>query len=151
MGLFSRPKPAEEAPLTPPISQERLIDLFKERGWHYFVDSDGDLGGTWDDDQFYFMLRGENREILHIQSLWHLSVPMEKLEEARAFIREWHRTKLWPKAYHRINDEGVVRIFCENSIDWEHGATDAQINQQVSCALGTASEFYRELGAALGM
>ena len=92
MGLFSRPKPAEEAPLTPPISQERLIDLFKERGWHYFVDSDGDLGGTWDDDQFYFMLRGENKEILHIQSLWHLSVPMDKIEEARAFIREWHRT-----------------------------------------------------------
>lgn len=100
MGLFSRPKPEESAPLTPAISQERLIALFKERGWHYFVDSDNDLGGTWDDDTYYFMLRGKDQEILHIQSMWHLSIPIERLEEVRAFIREWHRQKLWPKAYH---------------------------------------------------
>ena len=95
MGLFSRPKPEESAPLTPAISQERLIALFKERGWHYFVDSDNDLGGTWDDDTYYFMLRGKDQEILHIQSMWHLSIPIERLEEVRAFIREWPRQKLW--------------------------------------------------------
>ena len=148
MGLFSRSESAPEEALTPPVTQERLVQLFKDKGWHYFIDSDGDLGGTWDDDTFYFMLRGENKEILHIQSMWHLSLPMDKLDQVRRFIVEWHRSKLWPKVYHRINDEGVIRIFCENSVDWEHGASDDQLMQQISCALGTSAEFYRELSAA---
>ena len=44
--LGRAPKPDEPDPLVPtPISQQRLIDLFRRQDWHYFIDSDGDLGG----------------------------------------------------------------------------------------------------------
>ena len=67
--LGRAPKPDEPDPLVPtPISQQRLIDLFRRQDWHYFIDSDGDLGGQWDDVTFYFFITGSDDELLVIRS-----------------------------------------------------------------------------------
>lgn len=149
MGLFS----ASSQPMVEPtpISAERLVGLFDQRGWKYFVDNEGDLGGYWDDNRFYFLVRGSDHEILHVQGLWHLSLRFERLEEVRSFIEQWHRDHLWPKCYHRITDEGRIRVFTENTVDWEHGATDEQLLQQISCALGTSAQFFDTMAEALGV
>ena len=52
---------------------------------------------------------------------------------------------------HRNDACFAFREGVENSVDWEHGATDAQLNQQIACALGTGQEFYNELAKALGL
>ncbi len=146
MGLFSQRQPES---VTPPISQERIKEVFDRRKWQYYVDNEGDLGGMWDDDNFHFMLRGADKEILIISGRWHNSLTIDKLDQVREFIVQWHRSKLWPKCYHRIDDEGRVRIFTEVSIDYEHGATSEQLEQHISCALGTSGSFFRELAEAL--
>ncbi|QWW18868.1 YbjN domain-containing protein [Schaalia sp. 19OD2882] len=147
MGLFASRPPASGVPI---VTQDRIKAVFDEQKWHYYVDSDGDLGGMWDDDNFHFMLRGEDKEILIISGRWHGSLPMDRLEQVREFITNWHRGKLWPKCYHRIDDEGRIRLYTEVSIDYEHGATDKQIYQHVSCALGTSQQFFKALATELG-
>lgn len=151
MGLFSTRSAPPASDVPTPISRDRLVRLFEEQGWKYYIDNEGDLGGNWDDNQFYFMLRGADSEILHIQSMWHTTLDIEHLEEVRLFIDTWHRDRLWPKCYHRISDEGRIRVFAKHTVDMEHGATDAQLLQQVRCALGTATQFYDEITRGLGV
>lgn len=154
MGLFSSPTPEPQAapgPVTPPVTQERLKALLDSRNWNWWVDNDGDLGGMWDDNPFYFILTGNQNEILQIYGNLSESISINHLDAVRDFILKWHHDKLWPKCYHRITDTGVIRIFTENTIDWEHGATDQQIMQQIECALGTAGSFYSALRSELGI
>ena len=79
MGLISRrpdpspePGPAAPVPADPavptPLTRERVIALFKKRDWRYFIDSEGDLGGIWDDATFYFFFHGEMKEIFWIHA-----------------------------------------------------------------------------------
>lgn len=134
-----------------PLSRDRLISLFENEQWRYFVDSEGDVGGVWDDDQVYFLIRGTDSALLQIQALWHMTPKIDYLEPIRGFIEEWHRRRLWPKCYHRITDEGRIHVFCENTIDYGDGATDEQILQQVRSLLGTAAGFFEDLTASLDL
>lgn len=149
MGFLSGSAAQSASP--PPVTRDRLVDLFERRQWKYFIDNEGDLGGNWDDNQFYFLLRGADREILHVQGMWHTTPGIDRLEEVRAFVEQWHREHLWPKCYHRIADDGRIRVFCENTVDHEKGASDEQLLQQIHCALGTAASFFDELGHALNL
>ncbi|MDC4232258.1 YbjN domain-containing protein [Actinomyces sp. B33] len=150
MGLFSPAAPDAPAAPTPPVTQERLKEILSGQDWRWFVDSEGDLGGTWNDSQFYFLLTGKDKEILHIQSSWHRTVEIDDLERVRMFLLQWNHDRLWPKCYHRIMDNGEIRIYAENTVDWEHGATDEQLLQQIRCAIGTANGFYEALAAEVG-
>lgn len=151
MGFFSSAPEQTPEPVTPPVSQDRLKALFDARKWKWWIDNDGDLGGMWDDNPFYFILGGGDKEILQIYGTLSESVPIERLDAVREFILQWHHDKLWPKCYHRITDSGMVRICTENNVDWEPGVSDEQLMLQVECALGTADSFYTELRRALGI
>ncbi|MSS85020.1 YbjN domain-containing protein [Actinomycetaceae bacterium WB03_NA08] len=146
MDLFQRPT-GEALPL----SQERLITVFKENDWRYFIDDEDDFGALWDGSTFFFLLRGDEQEILHIQSLWNREIDPERLDDVRIFIEEWHRTHFWPKCFYRIREDGKVRVFTENNIDWEHGVTDKQLQQQVTCAVASSRSFYDGLEAELAL
>lgn len=135
-----------------PLCRDRVESQLKRMDWRYFIDSDGDLGSVWgDNDVFYFLLRGSDEEILHIQAMWHQTMPIERIEEVREQIDQWNLKRLWPKGSHRISDEGRIRVFAEVSVDWEPGVTDNQILQQIRCALGTTSQFFETLQNELGI
>ena len=134
-----------------PVTQDRLKDLFNQRSWTWFVDNEGDLGGRWNGYTFYFLLTGTNQEILHILGGWGNPINPDRLPEARAFIADWHRKHLWPKVCLTLNDQGVVNIRVENTVDWESGATDEQLYQQNDCALGTGMQFFEELNEELSL
>jgi hypothetical protein len=44
---------------------------------------------------------------------------------------------------------GRLAVYAEVSVDFEHGATDAQLAQTVSCGLGTAVQLFHAVGAQL--
>ncbi|MCD4549491.1 MULTISPECIES: YbjN domain-containing protein [unclassified Schaalia] len=146
---MSMPPTALESTQFPALSQERIIQLFKQKNWRYYIDNEGDLGGMWEDNTFHFMLRGEKKEILVVSGRWHNNCPFEKLEQIRELIINWHRGKLWPKCYHRIDDEGRIRLYTEVSVDYEHGLTDKQLEQHIDCALGTSGQFFSMLDEEL--
>lgn len=149
MGFFSSPEPETSA--LPAISQERIKALFDRDDIKYFVDSEGDLGGMWDNNVFYFMLRGEMGEILFVQGRHNQTIPISRLEEVREIINAWNRDKIWPKAYYRVNDEGSITVFGDHASDWEDGVTDEQLNLTITCALSTTHRLFATIAEELGI
>lgn len=133
-----------------PLSQDRVKAVLDSRKWHWFVDNEGDLGGIWDSNTFFFILLGEGPTILRVQGTLNRRLSLDHLDAVREFILEWHREKLWPKASHHITDDGDLRIEIDHCVDWEHGVSDAQLLQQIECTLGTAHQFFEALLERLG-
>lgn len=132
-----------------PLSRDRIENILKAREFSYFIDSDGDLGGFWGDNTFWLTVRGDKQQIYHIQSKWHGSLPVEYLEQVRQFIADWHTKRFWPKAFHSIDDNGRIRVFCEIAQHYQFGATDAQLDQQMHCAITTSIDFFSTFEKAL--
>ena len=77
-------------------------------------------------------------------------VPIEFGEDLRDFLQAWHGEYLWPKA-HVVDQEGGDRVVAEVNADYEYGATDAQLVQQVMCALATTLQLFRALEERYGI
>lgn len=158
MGLFASgqdpaavgQQPAARDDVPTPLSVERVAALFKQRDYVFFIDSDGDLGGTWDDATFYFLLHGESKEVFHVRAQYPGTVDASHLEQVRTVMEESHRSRPWPKASYRIDDEGDIRVYASHSVDYEYGVTDAQILQHVDCAIGSILRLFESLNEALG-
>jgi hypothetical protein len=129
----------------PPLSKERIKDALRAEDWTFSVDSDGDIGGLWDSNVFYFFTYGEQREILQIRGRWHQDLPIELRGEVRELLDEWHFSKIWPKAYTTVDDSGRVWVLAEHSVDWEHGVTDAQLRLTLRCAITTSLSLFKRL------
>lgn len=151
MAWFSRN--SEVAPADPvrDLTQERIVEIFDEEEWHYIIDDDGDLGGRWGDVIIYFIILGQQKEMLQI--VGRMSTPIDEAhhDEAMIFIEDWHRDRFWPKAYTVFDDEGAMRVCAEVNIDHEPGVSKLQLRQHIRCAVGTQMQFYEALRERFGM
>jgi hypothetical protein len=125
-----------------PLTIARIVEWFEDNGFSYFIDNDGDLGGLWRGRLFYFFLFGERSEILQVRGQWNREVSIERLEEILDACNEWNADRIWPKAYVRVRDNGMVHVISEVATDLEHGATDAQLGQLLHCGLSTGSMLF---------
>jgi hypothetical protein len=125
-----------------PVTPVRIAEWFRRNEFSYFVDNEGDLGGLWRGRLFYFFLFGDASEILQVRGQWHREVAIERLEEVLDACNEWNAERIWPKAYVRVRDNGMVHIIAEVATDLEHGVTDDQLNQLLFCGLSTGSMFF---------
>lgn len=142
LGDPARTAPAQDS--TPPdvpteLTAERLRAWFTRHGYTYFVDDEGDVGGLWRGRLFYFFLFGERHEILQVRGQWNREFAIERLTEVLEICNQWNADKIWPKAYVRVRDDGMVHLTCEVATDLEHGVTDAQLGQLLHCALSASS------------
>ena len=149
MKLFGSKSEQANPNVPTPISQDRLIEIFKSNDWKYFIDSDGDLGGMWESNQFFFFIAGENKDGLVVQGRWHDSISFDKMRDLQNLIDEWNATKLWPKCYSRTDDNGRISVFTEVAQTWRYGATEAQLLQQLTCALSTSVDFFNHIESTL--
>nr|WP_277212876.1 YbjN domain-containing protein [Isoptericola croceus] len=131
--------------LPTPVSLARVGNDLARRGYRFRTDDDGDITGTWDGNRFWFLLLGEEEEILQVRGRWAGTVP----DSARAAVlqacNDWNRERIWPKVYTRPENAGLA-LYTEVSVDLEHGATDTQLAETVSCGLVTASQFFASVG-----
>ncbi|WP_245858863.1 YbjN domain-containing protein [Luteimicrobium subarcticum] len=128
-----------------PLDRARVVDWLGSEGYSYFVDSEGDLGGIWQGRLFYFLLFGENDEIVQVRGQWHRDLTIERLEEILEVCNEWNADRIWPKAYTRVRDNGMVQVYTEVTVDLEFGANDEQLADVLQCGLSTASLFFDTL------
>ncbi|MBO1753302.1 YbjN domain-containing protein [Actinotalea sp. BY-33] len=137
---------ADQAARRPsPVDLSRVEAYLVGRGYHVAHDEDGDLTGTWDGDRFWFLLLGEQHEILQVRGRWHRTLPAHRRAAALLAVNDWNRERIWPKVYLRDEDEGSA-LYTEVSVDLEHGVTDDQLGQLVACGLGTGVQFFAALG-----
>lgn len=128
-----------------PLDSARIEAYLVARGYHVVRDEDGDLTGTWDGDRFWFLLLGEDHEVLQVRGRWHRTLPVDRRSAALLAINDWNRERIWPKAYLREED-GRTALYAEVSVDLEHGVTDDQLAQLVACGLGTGVQLFAALG-----
>ena len=141
-----RPAPAQTPPGRAPwpIDRDRVGNFLTARDYHFVIDDDGDITGLWDSHRFWFLLMGEQREIIQVRGRWARTLAPEHRSLAMLAINDWNRDRIWPKSYLREED-GRLAVYTEVSADLEPGATDEQLGQILSCGLGTAVTLFREL------
>ncbi|NMR19516.1 YbjN domain-containing protein [Cellulomonas fimi] len=125
-----------------PVTVARILEWLQTNEFSYFVDSDGDLGGLWRGRLFYFFLFGDEAEILQVRGQWNREISIERLPEVLEACNEWNADRIWPKAYVRVRDNGMVHVISEVATDLERGVTDAQLAQLLHCGLSTGSMFF---------
>ena len=135
----------------PALRGERIEAVLRSQSWAYQVDSDGDVGGTWNGHTFYFFVTGEHNEILHVQGRWKDSLPPERRPEVLAVIDAWHQDSYWPKAYTRLSERGDIEVYAEHAVDWEFGVTDDQLFETMLCGVATSLRLFDHLAQRLGL
>lgn len=130
------------AELPRPVSPERIVEWCEAEGFTYFIDSEGDLGGFWNGRLFYFLVFGEQDEVLQVRARWNREINIERLEEILELCNAWNTERIWPKTYVRVLDDGSVNVMAESGYDLEQGVTDAQLARLLASAIGTATMFF---------
>ena len=142
MGMFTK----DEAPHAPlePLTRDRVVATLVASNWTYFIDSEGDVGGFWDNNVFYFFTFGEAKEIFQVRGIWVQRPPASELPRLAALVNEWNALHRWPKGM-VYESNGVAQVRGELTVDYEHGVTDEQLRQHVRCAISTTMDMFKHL------
>ncbi|KMM45772.1 MAG: YbjN domain-containing protein [Cellulomonas sp.] len=149
MGFFSKhdapePAPAAPAPALEPLTHERVTATLDAHGYRYAIDSDGDIGGIWDDHVFYFVRIGAEREFLQVRGRWTRPLAASRYLEVLELANAWNTDKVFPKTYVRVEDD-LLGVYAEHAVDYRPGVADSQLDQHLGCAVSTALAFFSHL------
>ncbi|MDY5584996.1 MAG: YbjN domain-containing protein [Arcanobacterium sp.] len=139
-----------EQPVVPeyptPITMQRIQQVFVNNDWVYDLIDENTIQTGFDGYLFRVKLDVES-EYVHIAG-YNKEVLSDKLFDiVSGHIQEWHRTKLFPKAYlMNADEEEGMQLVTEHSGSYRTtGATDEQLKVLFNCAIPTALSFFREL------
>lgn len=134
----------DPADVVRPISRERIAAYLDGFDFIYEYDEDGDLVGRWDGNTVWFLLLGEQHEIVQVRARWHRTLQSTAALAAIQAVNDWNRDRVWPKAYLSVREDAVA-VYGEFSADLEFGVSDNQLDDY----LGTALSACLQLCAAL--
>jgi hypothetical protein len=117
---------------------QQLLDEF---GLKHSIDDDGDLVVRWEKCSIYFFFYGERREVLQARMYVNRRFDVETRATMTLLLDEWNRTKLFPKAFTILPDDGMVGICAEQCYDFEAGASRAQLKYAVGMWVDTLLRF----------
>ncbi len=143
--------PPSAAPQPPPlpVDRDRVGQCLTARGYRYVVDPDGDLTGTWNAHRFWFLLLGDHHDVVQVRGRWSRTLAPGQRGPALLALNDWNRERIWPKSYLREED-GRLAVYAEISVDLEAGATDDQLDQILTCGLGTSVQLFKSLDNQVG-
>jgi len=122
---------------TVPLVQQ-ILDEF---GLTHAIDDDGDLVVRWEKCSVYFFFYGEAREVLQARLYLNRRFPVESRSALALMLDEWNRSKLFPKAYTVLPDDGMVGVCGEQCQDFETGVTRAQLKYTLGMWVETLIRF----------
>jgi hypothetical protein len=128
-----------------PLSAGLVTSILDARGFSYFTDDDGDIGGRWHDNLIYFFRLGKNQEMLQVRTMTRALFTTDDVPKLYAFCNAWNHDRLWPKAYVHVGDDGVVRVIGEVLVDLEKGVTVPQLDQVMACGIATGCQLADEV------
>lgn len=117
---------------------EQILDEF---GLRHSVDDDGDLVVRWEKCSIYLFFYGEKHEILQARLYLTRRFDVDTRGALAVLLDEWNRSKLFPKAYTVLPDDGRVGICAEQCYDFEAGATRAQLKYAIGLWIDTLLRF----------
>ena len=82
MGFFANPSPfSDSAAGLEQLSIARVKSALDRVEINYTIDDDGDLGAGWELGVIYFLIRGNQNEIFHVQGFWRAQVEANQRSE----------------------------------------------------------------------
>ncbi len=123
-------------PSTPLLQQ-----LLDEYGLKHTIDDDGDLTVRWEKCSVFFFYYGDKREVLQARLYLNRRFSVEMRPSVALMLDDWNRTKLFPKAYTVLPDDGMVGICAEQCFDFEAGASRDQLKYTVGVWIDTLLRF----------
>jgi Putative bacterial sensory transduction regulator len=117
---------------------EQVLDEF---GLRHGIDEDGDLVVRWEKCSVYFFFYGERHEVLQARMYLNRRFDVDMRATLALLLDEWNRTKLFPKAFTILPDDGMVGICAEQCQDFEAGATRAQLKYAIGMWIDTLLRF----------
>jgi hypothetical protein len=139
MTTTRRPDPGGGTMVLPTMaSVEQILDEF---GLKHTVDDDGDLVVRWEKCSVYLFFYGEKREILQARLYLNRRFDVDTRTRLVLLLDEWNRSKLFPKAYTVLPDDGRVGICAEQCFDFEAGVTRAQLKYTIGLWVDTLLRF----------
>jgi Putative bacterial sensory transduction regulator len=131
--------PSGGTAITPTVPLvEQLLDEF---GLRHQIDEDGDLVVRWEKCSIYFFFYGERQEVMQARMYLNRRFDVDTRATLALLLDEWNRTKLFPKAFTILPDDGMVGICAEQSYDFEAGVTRAQLKYTVGTWVDTLLRF----------
>lgn len=115
--------------------------LLDEYGLKHSIDDDGDLTVRWEKCSVYFFFYGDRREVLQARMYLNRRFDVEMRPTLSLLLDEWNRTKLFPKAFTILPDDGMVGICAEQCYDYEAGVTRAQLKYAIGVWIDTLLRF----------
>ena len=122
---------------TIPLVQQ-ILDEF---GLKHSLDDDGDLTVRWEKCSVFFFFYGERHEVLQARLYLNRRFSVDNRGVIALLLDEWNRTKLFPKAYTVLPDDGMVGICAEQCYDFEAGVTRAQLKYAIGMWVDTLLRF----------
>jgi hypothetical protein len=117
---------------------QQLLDEF---GLKHSIDNEGDLVVRWEKCSIYFFFYGQRREVLQARVYLNRRFDVDMRATLALLLDEWNRTKLFPKAYTVLPDDGMVGICAEQCQDFEGGVTRAQLKYALGMWVDTLLRF----------
>jgi hypothetical protein len=134
-----QPSPGNRA-----ISRDRIEEVMKENDWKYFIDSDGVLGGRWEDADVYFNLLhlfGDEPDGLQVRAYWRRELSAASEVAAATVANRWNREKLFPKVYVAVHGDKLT-VRAEGNFPLRYGVANDQLDDFVNSTITTAIQAF---------
>jgi hypothetical protein len=118
-----------------------LQKIVKEYGLRTVIDDDGDLTIRWEKFSIYFFHYGADDEVLQARLYLNRRFEVEVRPTLALVLDDWNRSKLFPKAYTVLPDDGLVGICAEQAFDFEGGTSREQLKFTVGMWLQNLQQF----------
>jgi len=117
---------------------EQILD---EYGLKHSIDDDGDLVVRWERCSVFWFFYGEKGETLQARLYLNRRFEVDDRGQLVLLLDEWNRSKLFPKAFTVLPDDGRVGICAEQCYDFETGVTRSQLKYTVGLWVDTLLRF----------
>ena len=122
-------------------SNALLQQILDEYGLKHSTDDDGDLTVRWENCNVFFFYYGERREVLQARLYLNRRFSVDLRPSVALMLDDWNRTRLFPKAYTVLPDDGMVGICAEQCHDFEAGVTREQLKYTIGVWIDTLLRF----------
>ena len=139
-GLDTAPIGRHSGPIVLPTTAV-LQSILREYDLRWQIDDDGDLTVRWDDYAVYFFHYGQDDEVLQARLYLNRRFEVELRPTIALVLDDWNRSKLFPKAYTVLPDDGLVGICAEQAFDFEGGISREQLKFTVGMWLQHLQQF----------
>lgn len=118
-----------------------LQRILKGYGLTPEIDPDGDLAIRADSFSIYFFQYGSDEEVLQARLYLDRRFDVDLRPTLALVLDDWNRSKLFPKAYTVLPDDGLVGICAEQAFDFEGGTSSEQLRFTIGMWLQNLRQF----------